>query len=147
MYTDMQIASRPMPVEPASAHILIVDDAEGNRALLSRLLVADGHWVYTAKDGEEALERIAQDPVDLVLLDVMMPRVNGFDVCRELKQHPATRLVPVVLITALQDSESKVRGIEAGADDFIIKPFNAHELRARVRSLLRLKRYTDDLDT
>jgi putative two-component system response regulator len=85
--------------------------------------------------------------VDLVLLDVMLPGRDGFEVCREVKRQPSTRLIPVVLITSLQDSDSKIRGFDAGADDFITKPFNSHELRARVRSLLRLKRYTDDLDT
>src|SRR5688572_15739835 len=77
----------------------------------------------------------------------MMQGLNGFEVCREIKRRPSTRLIPVVLITALQDSDSRMRGIDAGADDFITKPYSTHELRARVRSLVRLKRYTDDLDT
>jgi putative two-component system response regulator len=80
-------------------------------------------------------------------MDVMMPEINGFEACRALKQNIATRLVPVVLVTALQETEDRVAGIEAGADDFISKPFNVLELRARVRSLIRIKRYTDDLDT
>ena len=130
-----------------SSRILVVDDVDANRELLRRLLATDGHSLCYAKDGDEALRRIAQDHVDLVLLDVMMPGVDGFEVCRELKRHASTRLIPVVLITALQDAGSRMRGIEAGADDFLTKPLNHHELRARVRSLLRLKRYTDDLDT
>jgi putative two-component system response regulator len=103
--------------------------------------------VLAAEDGETALQAVRRDAPDLVLMDVMMPRRSGFDVCRELKHDAATRLIPVVLITALQNSEDRIRGIEAGADDFISKPFNAHELRARVRSLIRIKRYTDELDT
>src|SRR5437762_14345475 len=77
----------------------------------------------------------------------MMPELDGFEICRRLKSSAATRLIPVVLVTALRDPSDRIRGIEAGADDFISKPFNPHELRARVRSLIRIKRYTDDLDT
>jgi putative two-component system response regulator len=146
MYTNEQIKQGPA-VGPRSFRILVVDDTEASRQLLRRLLEHEGYEVCTAKDGNEALYRIAHEPVDLVLLDVMMPGVNGFEVCRELKRQASTRLIPVVLITALQDSDSKVQGLDAGADDFIAKPFNLHELRARMRSLLRLKRYTDDLDT
>jgi putative two-component system response regulator len=80
-------------------------------------------------------------------MDVLMPDVNGFEACLALKRHPATRLIPVVLVTALTNSTDRIRGLDAGADDFLSKPFNAHELRARVRSLIRIKRYTDDLDT
>jgi putative two-component system response regulator len=127
--------------------VLVVDDMEANRALVSRLLSADGHRVTVAEDGRAALQIVRRDAPDLVLMDVMMPHLDGFEVCRTLKQHPLTRLVPVVLITALQNSEDRIRGIEAGADDFVSKPFNAHELRARIRSLIRIKRYTDDLDT
>lgn len=148
MYTDAKNEQRSAAaaVHP-SARILVVDDLGGNRRLLTRLLEHDGYAVCTATTGDEALHQIAQGEVDLVLLDVMLPGLDGFDVCREVKRQPASRLIPIVLITALQDSDSKVRGYDAGADDFITKPFNAHELRARVRSLLRLKRYTDDLDT
>ena len=132
---------------PNAGRILIVDDLAENRDLLTRLLVGDGHLVYTATNGAGALELVAREQPDLVLLDVMMPRLNGFEVCRELKRNPSTRLIPVVLVTALYDSEDKMRGIEAGADDFLTKPVNQHELQARVRSLLRVKRYTDDLDS
>jgi putative two-component system response regulator len=130
-----------------TARVLVVDDIEANRALVTALLTRDGYRVEAAATGDAALESVRRDPPDLVLLDVMMPAPNGFDVCRALKQDAATRLIPVVLITALQQSEARIHGLEAGADDFISKPFNAHELRARVRSLLRIKRYTDDLDT
>ena len=127
--------------------VLIVDDVKGNARLLELLLAPDGHAVRTASDGAEALHVVRAELPDLVLMDVMMPRVNGFEACRAIKQDPSTRLIPVVLITSLNDSASRIRGIEAGADDFVSKPFNAPELRARVRSLLRIKRYTDDLDS
>ncbi len=130
-----------------AGRILIVDDQEGNLNLLTRLLAPDGHTVYRASNGEEALELVAREHPDLVLLDVMMPKLNGFNTCRELKRQATTRLIPVVLVTSLNDSKSKIHGIEAGADDFLTKPVNPHELRARVRSLLRIKRYTDDLDS
>lgn len=132
---------------PHAGRILVVDDLPGNLDLLDRMLAREGHLVQRAGSGEEALALVADSPPDLVLLDVMMPNESGFDVCRELKRQPATRLIPVVLLTALQDVEDKIRGIEAGADDFLTKPINPQELQARVRSLLRLKRYTDDLDS
>jgi putative two-component system response regulator len=134
-------------LESRLGRVLVVDDVEANRQLVKALLTRDGYEVEAVVDGATALDHVRRDPPDLVLLDVMMPAPNGFDVCRALKQDPVTRLIPVVLITALQQSEDRIKGFEAGADDFISKPFNAHELRARVRSLLRIKRYTDDLDT
>lgn len=127
--------------------VLVVDDIEGNARLLSSLLTADGHSVRTAAGGTQAVRMVLDDHPDLVLMDVMMPEVDGFEACRQIKRQPATRLTPVVLVTSLNDMDSRIRGIDAGADDFLSKPFNRHELLARVRSLLRLKRYTDDLDT
>ena len=127
--------------------VLIVDDIAGSARLVESLLAPDGHRLRTACDGAEALRAIAADPPDLILMDVMMPVMDGFEACRAIKQDPATRLIPVVLVTSLDDTASRVRGIEAGADDFVSKPFNAPELRARVRSLLRIKRYTDDLES
>ncbi|MFA5907283.1 MAG: HD domain-containing phosphohydrolase [Vicinamibacterales bacterium] len=127
--------------------VLVVDDIEGNTRLLSSLLTADGHSVRTAAGGAEAVRMVLDDHPDLVLMDVMMPEVDGFEACRQIKRQAATRLTPVVLVTSLNDMDSRIRGIDAGADDFLSKPFNRHELLARVRSLLRLKRYTDDLDT
>ena len=129
------------------SRVLVVDDVAANRSLVQALLMRDGYHVDVAADGVTALASIRRRPPDLILLDVMMPTPNGFDVCRALKADAATRLIPVVLITALQQSEDRIEGFNAGADDFISKPFNAHELRARVRSLLRVKRYTDDLDS
>lgn len=133
------------PMEPGV--VLVIDDLPATRDLVSRLLCRDGYRVITANDGLSVPELIRSQAPDLVIMDVLMPDVDGFSACRALKADPTTRLIPVVLITALDDSESRVRGIDAGADDFLTKPFNAAELRARVRSLVRIKRYTDDLDS
>ncbi len=131
----------------STAHVLVVDDLPANARLLASLLERDGHVVSTAATGAEALEAAAAAPPDLVLLDVMMPGIDGFETCRRLKALPRMRLVPVVLVTALHDSDDRIKGIEAGADDFLTKPFNPHELGARVRSLIRIKKYTDELDS
>lgn len=128
-------------------YVLVVDDAAATRDLLTSVLTRDGHRVECADDGRAVPSFVRTRQPDLVLMDVLMPHVDGFAACVALKSDPATRLIPVVLITGLDDSESRVRGIEAGADDFLTKPFNLVELRARVRSLVRIKRYTDDLDS
>jgi putative two-component system response regulator len=127
--------------------ILIVDDELQNREVLRRLMTRLGYEATTASDGDAALRAIGTDRPDLVLLDVKMPGVDGVEVCRRIKAESSTRLVPVVLVTTLAASEDRVRGIDAGADDFISKPPVVRELEARVRSLLRLKRCTDDLDS
>jgi putative two-component system response regulator len=101
----------------------------------------------TASDGEEALEMVRSTHPDLVVMDVMMPKLSGYEVCERIKRNPATRLTPVVLVTALHERERKIQGINAGADDFLTKPVDPHELKARASSLVRLKRYTDDLDS
>jgi putative two-component system response regulator len=152
--------SRQMPVSPAvsriepgadlpavSGRVLVVDDGPANVALLQQLLTREGHSVLTASDGLEALAIVERERPDLVLTDVQMPGRDGHELCRAIKAHPATRLTPVVLITSLQGREERLKGINAGADDFVVKPVDGHELRARVRSLLRLKRYTDELDS
>jgi putative two-component system response regulator len=130
-----------------SGLILIVDDLDANRAVIARFLGQDGYEMAFAADGQEALDAVARTRPDLVLMDVTMPRMDGFEACRILKQSAATRLVPIVLMTALHDMDDRIRAIDAGADDFLSKPFNGLELQARVRSLIRLKRYTDELDT
>jgi putative two-component system response regulator len=134
-----------MGVPPA--RILVVDDRAENRALLERVLTAQGYLVQTASEGTSALRSIEHAPPDLILLDVQMPGLDGFEVCRLIKSRSATRLTPIVLITGLTDRESRIQGIDAGADDFVHKPFDAGELTARVRSLVRLKRHTDDLES
>lgn len=127
--------------------ILVVDDQPAIAGLMSQLLAMRGYEVVTATSAEEAEAEIRRQPPDLILSDVMMPGKSGYDLCRELKDNPATRLIPFVLITGLTDSGDKVRGIDAGADDFLNKPVLAEELIARVRSLLRLKDFTDELET
>lgn len=127
--------------------MLVVDDEPGNVELLTSLLTREGYRVVTASNGEEALQMVASEHPDLVLMDVLMPKLSGYAVCEQIKRNPATRLTPVVLITALHQRERKIEGINAGADDFLTKPVDPHELRARARSLVRLKRYTDDLDS
>jgi putative two-component system response regulator len=127
-------------------HVLVVDDDALIRQFLEDELVGEGYTVSIAKDGEEALEKVATDPPDLILLDVMMPKLDGFEVCRRLKSDERTILIPVVMLTALMAIAERIKSIEAGADDFLSKPHNRQELLTRVRSLLRLKRHTDELE-
>jgi DNA-binding response OmpR family regulator len=124
--------------------ILIVDDEPANVDMLSQELEEEGYNLLSAHDGEEALIQVQEHQPDLILLDVMMPKVDGFTVCRILKGSGKTILVPVILLTALHTHEDRVRGIEAGADDFISKPFDPDELLAKVRSLLRQKRHREE---
>ncbi|GBE27218.1 response regulator PleD [bacterium BMS3Bbin03] len=126
--------------------ILLVDDIIINLELQKVYLQDSGYDVIIAMDGEEALQKVYDEKPDLILLDVMMPKRNGFEVCRILKNNQDTRFIPVIMVTALKDVEDKINGIEAGADDFISKPFNKTELMARVRSLLRIKFLHDELE-
>ncbi len=128
------------------AHVLVADDSAANRELLSDMLKPFGHTVTCVADGEEALQVMRGQRVDLALLDVMMPRRTGFAVCRSVKSDPATCLTPVVLVTGLSNVEDRIQGIECGADDFLNKPVRKEELLARVRSLLKLKHFTDELE-
>jgi putative two-component system response regulator len=127
--------------------ILVVDDHESNLCGLRDLLQRANYTVYTTTDGGEAL-RIAKDQLpDALLLDVVMPGISGLDICAQLKRHMSTRLIPVVLMSAIDERASRIAGLAAGADDFLAKPIDVEELRARVQSLVRLKRVTDELES
>jgi CheY-like chemotaxis protein len=126
--------------------ILVADDNEGIREPLVEMLRLHGYSVIAVADGEQAFLEMCSQPVDLALLDVMMPGRTGFSVCRAIKDRPETRFVPIVLVTGLGKGEDRIQGIEAGADDFLNKPVKKEELLARVRSLVRLKRSTDELE-
>ncbi|HEX9142845.1 MAG TPA: response regulator [Candidatus Binatia bacterium] len=125
------------------AKILVVDDTPKNVKLLADLLTVKGYRVVTAASGREALARLESDEPDLVLLDVVMPEMSGYEVCRKIRENPATEMLPVVMVTALDPAEERIKGIEAGADDFLTKPINQAELLARVKSLLRIKELYD----
>jgi putative two-component system response regulator len=135
------------PLTPRRSRVLIADDTESIRSLFRKLLLADGHEVVSADDGAAALDAVREHHPDVILLDVTMPRVDGLEVCRRLKSDPATRLTPVVLVTGQTDLSDRIRGLEAGADEFLSKPVHPHELRARVRSLTRMKHLIDELDS
>lgn len=127
----------------SQSKILVVDDDTKNVRLLEVLLRPRGYAVLTASNGAEALEQVHQEHPDLILLDVMMPLVDGFEVCKLLKDHPETQLIPVVLMTALNSVEDRIKGLDAGDDDFLTKPVHRDELLARIRTSLRLKRAID----
>jgi putative two-component system response regulator len=126
--------------------VLVADDNESNRELLSSLLTEEGYQVICVTDGQQALEQVSAGSIDVAVLDVVMPRKTGFEACLAIKSKPETRLIPVLLLTSLNSDNDRIRGIMCGADDFLSKPVNRHELLARVYSLLRLKQFTDDLD-
>ena len=131
-----------MPAE----RILVVDDEEANRNLLREILRPLGYQVREAADGDEALAAVAESTPDLILLDLMMPRLNGYEACRALKNDPRTRLVPIIILTTLEQLQDKIKAIDLGADDFLNKPFHTIELTTRVRSLLSLKHFTDEFE-
>jgi putative two-component system response regulator len=130
-----------------NSRILVVDDVEPNRELLEAHLLSEGYQVESACNGHEALEMVQARAPDLILLDIQMPGINGYQVCEKIKTGENTRLIPIVMITALKETEDKIKAIEVGADDFISKPFNKLEVLARIRSLLKVKYLNDQLDT
>jgi putative two-component system response regulator len=132
--------------QPVTGTILVADDQASNRELLEELLTAEGFKVASVSNGAAALEQLSLAPIDLVLLDVMMPQLTGFQACEKIKSNPDTYLIPVILITALSDKQDRIEGIKSGADDFLTRPVDRTELLARVRSLLKLKLRTDELE-
>jgi adenylate cyclase len=125
------------------AKILVVDDTPANVKLLSDLLTYKGYEVVTATSGAEALEKVESRQPDLVLLDILMPGMNGYEVCRTIRKNPATEILPIVMVTSLDPAEERMNGLQAGADDFLAKPVDEQELLVRVRSLLRIKELYD----
>jgi two-component system cell cycle sensor histidine kinase/response regulator CckA len=145
---QQSVRMNPTPgVGDHPARILIVDDERTNRDLLELMLTAEGFLLQTAASGEEALAMVAAQPPDLILLDVMMPGMDGYQVAANIKQGAATTNIPVIMVTALSDRAAKLNGLNAGAEDFLTKPVDGLELRVRVRNLLRLKAYGDYYDT
>jgi len=131
-----------MPQKPT---LLIVDDEERNIRLLKAMLMAKNYHLLEASRGEEALRLVSETPPDMILLDVMMPQMDGFEVCRRLKEDEKTRKIPVIMVTALSEKQHRVKAMEVGADDFLSKPVDLTELTVRVKSLLRIKSYHDEL--
>lgn len=152
-FSDASTLSRPetsssdlISVDSDQPKILVIDDHSSSRMTAVALLSVEGYDVLEADSGPVGLKRVVESNPDLILLDVMMPGMDGFEVCRRLKADEHTRLIPVVFITALNDRRSRIMGIEAGGDDFLSKPFDRLELAARVKSLVRQKRLNEDLD-
>lgn len=126
------------------AKVLVVDDEPANVELIFGYL--ENHYdLIPAYSGKEALEKVISDKPDIILLDIKMPRINGYEVCEKIKQQDSTRFIPVIMVTALSEVEDKIKAIETGADDFLSKPVNVLELRTRVKSLLKIKNYHDEL--
>jgi len=143
---SLPLRSKSTPKPLRRAKILIVDDIPVNIQLQKTYLASEGYEVVEAYDGVEALAKVESEAPDLILLDVMMPKMNGFEVCQKLKSSEKTWFIPVIIVTALNELQDKIRGIDSGADDFITKPFNKLELLARVRSLLRIKLLHEELE-
>mgnify|MGYP001620152403 CR=1 FL=1 len=134
-----------MPDEIKKPRILIVDDEERNLKLMSAILENYDYVFETARNGVEALEKTKEFNPDLIFLDVMMPEMNGYEACRRLKENPATQYIPVVMLTALADRESRIKGLESGANDFLTKPIDSIEVMVRAKNLLRVKEFEDFL--
>jgi len=135
-----------MAADQAKPKILVVEDKQDNIDLISYFLKPQNYEIIIAMDGEAAIEKITSNPPDIILLDIMLPKMNGFEVCERVKKNPKTRFIPIIMITALKDLKDKIQSLEVGADDFISKPFENVELLTRVKSLLRIKQYHDQLE-
>jgi two-component system, OmpR family, alkaline phosphatase synthesis response regulator PhoP len=138
----VSIGKQPSP----QSRVLVVDDNAQNRELLGAFLESIPVLVEMAEDGVEALQQIAANPPDLILLDIMMPRMSGFEVCRKLKSHPATRDIPVIMVTALNEMGDIERAVDCGTDDFLSKPVNRIELVTRVKNLLQVRHLKNELE-
>ena len=136
-----------VPDLKAKPRVLVADDNPQNIDLLDAYLTASDYEVIFAVDGDDALNKISDGNIDLIILDVMMPKLDGYEVCRRLKSREETRMIPVIMLTALSDLNDKIKGIECGADDFLNKPFNSLELLARARSLISTKRLNENLES
>jgi diguanylate cyclase (GGDEF)-like protein len=134
------------PYAPAGERILVVDDNLDNVEIIRARLTARGYELDAASDGEEALRKVEENPPQLILLDVMMPVMDGYEVARRIKSDEELPYIPIILVTARDSTQDKVEGLDAGADDYLTKPINFPELEARVRSMLRVKRLQDELD-
>ncbi len=131
---------------PDDSKILIADDNQQNLELLQAYMESTPYDVRTAADGQQVLDAVAADPPDLILLDIMMPKVSGFEVCRKLKSDPTTHDIPIVMVTALSEMSDIERAVDCGTDDFLTKPVNRLELLTRVRSLLRVRHLQNELE-
>ncbi|MCA9080413.1 MAG: response regulator [Planctomycetaceae bacterium] len=133
-------------LETPVGRILVADDNEPNRELLEAYLAGDGHEILMAVDGLDALEKAIAEQPDLILLDVMMPRLSGYEVCQRLKQDDATKAIPILMVTALKEPGDIEKAVAAGTDDFLTKPVNRLELKTRVKSLLKVRHLTNERD-
>ena len=131
---------------PITGRILIADDNEQNRELLEAYLSDEGHEIIMSEDGQQTLEKARSESPDLILLDIMMPKMSGYEVCQLIRSTDETQRIPILMVTALRDSGDIEKAVAAGADDFLTKPVNRLELKTRVRSLLRVRHLTNERD-
>lgn len=133
-------------IDISSSRVLIADDIQQNRELLEAYLADEGYEMLMASDGQQTMQMVEQHQPDLVLLDIMMPRMSGYEVCSQIKADPEKRGIPVLMVTALNEAGDIEKAVNAGCDDFLTKPVNRLELRTRVRSLLRVRHLTNERD-